>query len=200
MELKLGPMIRAQMKKLKDSNGNEDNIMVAYIEEALTNKFEARIIQGNNLMVKMAKYRRRETLPLMVLVCFLFLICGFYYVCGSQLPTQSHQEGTSDPTRMNLNETWRSMQQSIKGLARQFHSVARDIEVLKKRKSSAPMEQRVGDNFGRVNSPHRQRPYDNLSTQGYHDMSAHTPYPFHEGRFQGRPQGRSGRSVGQGVR
>ncbi|KAI5658035.1 hypothetical protein M9H77_26828 [Catharanthus roseus] len=34
------------------------------------------------------------------------------------LPTQSDQEGTSDPTRMNLNETLRSMQQSIEGLAR----------------------------------------------------------------------------------
>ncbi|KAI5675926.1 hypothetical protein M9H77_06876 [Catharanthus roseus] len=36
------------------------------------------------------------------------------------LPTRSHQEGTSDPTRMNFNETLRSMQQSFEGLAGQF--------------------------------------------------------------------------------
>lgn len=35
---------------------------------------------------------------------------------------------------------------------------------------------------------------------GYHDMSAHNPYPFHEGGFQGRPQARGGRRGGQGVR
>ncbi|KAI5667517.1 hypothetical protein M9H77_17370 [Catharanthus roseus] len=29
-----------------------------------------------------------------------------------------------------------------------------------------------------------------MSTQGYHDMSAHNPYPFYEGGFQGRPQAR----------
>ncbi|KAI5676499.1 hypothetical protein M9H77_07449 [Catharanthus roseus] len=49
-----------------------------------------------------------------------------------QLPTQSHQEGTSNPARMNLNDTLRSMQQSIEGLARQFQSVARDMEELKR--------------------------------------------------------------------
>ncbi|KAI5664129.1 hypothetical protein M9H77_23452 [Catharanthus roseus] len=98
-----------------------------------------------------------------------------------ELPTRSHQGGTSDPMRMNLNETLRSLQQSIKGLARQFQSVARDVEYLKRGKSSATIEQRVGDNFGGVNSPHHQRLYDNMSTQGYHDMSVHNPYPFHEG-------------------
>ncbi|KAI5664453.1 hypothetical protein M9H77_23776 [Catharanthus roseus] len=56
---------------------------------------------------------------------------------NGHLPTQYHQEGTSDPTRMNFNETLRSMQQSIEGLARQFQSVARDVEDLKKGKSSA---------------------------------------------------------------
>ncbi|KAI5672272.1 hypothetical protein M9H77_12636 [Catharanthus roseus] len=34
-----------------------------------------------------------------------------------QLPTQSHQEGTSNPTRINVNETLRYLQQSIEGLA-----------------------------------------------------------------------------------
>ncbi|KAI5667872.1 hypothetical protein M9H77_17725 [Catharanthus roseus] len=45
------------------------------------------------------------------------------------LTTQSHQEG----------------------LARQFHSVARDVEELKKGKSSATLEQKVGDNLGGFN-------------------------------------------------
>ncbi|KAI5667681.1 hypothetical protein M9H77_17534 [Catharanthus roseus] len=53
-------------------------------------------------------------------------------VVGGHLPTQSHQEGPSDPTRMNLNETLRSMQQSIEGLTRQFQGVARDVEELKR--------------------------------------------------------------------
>ncbi|KAI5676536.1 hypothetical protein M9H77_07486 [Catharanthus roseus] len=33
-------MTRAQIKKLNSSNGNEDNGTVAYMEEALKNKFE----------------------------------------------------------------------------------------------------------------------------------------------------------------
>ncbi|KAI5653071.1 hypothetical protein M9H77_30258 [Catharanthus roseus] len=57
---------------------------------------------------------------------------GLIMSMDGHLPAQSHQEGTSNPTRMNLNGTLRSMQQSIEGLARQFKSVARDIEELKK--------------------------------------------------------------------
>ncbi|KAI5649096.1 hypothetical protein M9H77_35101 [Catharanthus roseus] len=56
------------------------------------------------------------------------------------LPSPSHQEGTSDPTWMNLKETLRSIQQSIEGLARQFQGVARDVEELKKGKKSATIE------------------------------------------------------------
>ncbi|KAI5653811.1 hypothetical protein M9H77_30998 [Catharanthus roseus] len=52
------------------------------------------------------------------------------------LSTQPHQEGTSDPIMMNLNETLRSVQHSIEGLARQFQTVARDIQELKKVKTS----------------------------------------------------------------
>ncbi|KAI5667326.1 hypothetical protein M9H77_17179 [Catharanthus roseus] len=110
-----------------------------------------------------------------------------------QLKNKFYQEGTGDPTRMNLNETFSSMQQSIEGLARQFHNVASDVEELKRGKSSSTMKQRVADNFGGVNSPHYQRSYDNMSTQGCRDMSAHNSYPFHEGGFQGRPQARGGR-------
>ncbi|KAI5681866.1 hypothetical protein M9H77_03094 [Catharanthus roseus] len=40
MELKLGPITRVRMKKLKASNGNEDNGMVTYMEESLKNRFE----------------------------------------------------------------------------------------------------------------------------------------------------------------
>ncbi|KAI5658095.1 hypothetical protein M9H77_26888 [Catharanthus roseus] len=217
MELKLGPITRSKhpwMKKLKTSNRNEDNGMVAYMEKALKNKFEefegqgkaskfsisqlTRIIQGNNLMVKMAKYGRKGTLPQMVpLPLLLRAMLGkfrFLMSMEGQLLTQFHQEGTNDPTRMNLNETLRSMQQSIEGLTRQFHSAATDVEELKGDKNSTLVEQRVGDNFEGINSPHHQRPYGNTSAKGYHDMLAHNPYPFHEVGFQERPQTRGGRS------
>ncbi|KAI5663830.1 hypothetical protein M9H77_23153 [Catharanthus roseus] len=79
---------------------------------------------------------------------------GLIMSIDGHLPTQSHQEGTSDPTRMNLNETLRSMQQSIEGIVRQFQSVAKDVEELKKGKSSAILEKRVGDYLGGFNLPH----------------------------------------------
>ncbi|KAI5649736.1 hypothetical protein M9H77_35741 [Catharanthus roseus] len=60
------------------------------------------------------------------------------------------------------------MQQSIKGLARQFQNFARDVEELKKGKSIAIMEQRVGDNLG--------------------DMPGQNSHPFHEDVYQERPQ------------
>ncbi|KAI5652962.1 hypothetical protein M9H77_30149 [Catharanthus roseus] len=110
-----------------------------------------------------------------------------------KLPTQSHQRGTSDPSRMNLNETLRSIQQSIEKLVR-------DVEDLKKGKSSATMEQRVGDNLGGFNSPHNQRPYDNVSNYGYHDMPVKNSHPFHEGGYQGRPLVRGGRKGSLGGR
>ncbi|KAI5672156.1 hypothetical protein M9H77_12520 [Catharanthus roseus] len=47
---------------------------------------------------------------------------GLIMYTDVHLPTQSHQEGTSNPTRINFNETLRSMHQSIEGLARQFQS------------------------------------------------------------------------------
>ncbi|KAI5667889.1 hypothetical protein M9H77_17742 [Catharanthus roseus] len=100
----------------------------------------------------------KSTLPLTVALP-LQLLAGFwsrfgcksipYYVrltmsTDGYLSAQSHQEYTSDPIRMNLHDTLRSMQQSIERLARQFQSVAKDVEELKWGKSSATMEQRVG--------------------------------------------------------
>ncbi|KAI5666885.1 hypothetical protein M9H77_16738 [Catharanthus roseus] len=58
------------------------------------------------------------------------------------LPTQSDQEGTR--------------------LLRQFQNVARDVEEFKKGKSSATMDQRVGDNFGGFSLPHHERLLDNM--------------------------------------
>ncbi|KAI5663362.1 hypothetical protein M9H77_22685 [Catharanthus roseus] len=101
--LKLGPITRTLMKKLKASNGNEDNVMVAYMEEALKNKFEelkakerhlscsqfaqlVRIIQGNDLMVKMAKYRRKGSLPPMVALSLPSLV-GFCRVLFGRFHT-----------------------------------------------------------------------------------------------------------------
>ncbi|KAI5649842.1 hypothetical protein M9H77_35847 [Catharanthus roseus] len=57
--------------------------------------------------------------------------------------TQSHQEGPSDSSRMNLNETLRSI----------------DVEELKKGKSSAIMEQRVGDNLDYGDNPNIGQAY-----------------------------------------
>ncbi|KAI5648399.1 hypothetical protein M9H77_34404 [Catharanthus roseus] len=114
------------------------------------------------------------------------------------LPTQSHQEGTSNPTRINKNETLRSMQQLIEGLARQFKSVAKDE--LKKGKSSPIIEQRVRDNLSGFNLSYHQRPFDNVSTYGYHDMPVQNSYPFHEGGYQGRLQVRGARRGGLGGR
>ncbi|KAI5682543.1 hypothetical protein M9H77_03771 [Catharanthus roseus] len=102
---------------------------------------------------------------------------GFTISTNGHLPTQSHQESISDPTRMNFNETLRSMKQSIKGLIRQFQGVARDIEKLKKGKGSATIEQLVRDNLRGVYSPRHQR-------AGY----------------QGRKPTRSGRIEGLGGR
>ncbi|KAI5672634.1 hypothetical protein M9H77_12998 [Catharanthus roseus] len=76
------------MKKLKVSNGNEDNSMVAYKEEAFKNKFEE-IIKGNNLMVKMAKYGRKGTLPLLVALPLLSLASFCQGMLENLIPTLS---------------------------------------------------------------------------------------------------------------
>ncbi|KAI5681015.1 hypothetical protein M9H77_02242 [Catharanthus roseus] len=49
-----------------------------------------------------------------------FISIGLIMSTDGHMLTQSHQEGPSDPSRMNLNEILGSMQQSIEGLARQF--------------------------------------------------------------------------------
>ncbi|KAI5653352.1 hypothetical protein M9H77_30539 [Catharanthus roseus] len=121
-------------------------------------------------------------------------------VTNGHLPTQSHQEGNSDSTRMNLNETSRFMQESIEGLAREFQSVARDVKELKRGKSSSTMEQRVGDNLGGFYSPYQQMPYDNLPPYRYHDSPLQNSYPFHEGGCQGRQHIIGGRRGGLGAR
>ncbi|KAI5652233.1 hypothetical protein M9H77_29420 [Catharanthus roseus] len=132
--------------------------MVAYMEEALKNKFEefkgqektSKLFticsiskdfsreqlgvfnQGFNVYFKPFNHRlfkegsdpwkgveSKVTIkvvseqPPIEVQCFIMSTKG-------QFATQSHQEGTSDPTRMNLNETLRTMQQSIEGLARKF--------------------------------------------------------------------------------
>ncbi|KAI5671946.1 hypothetical protein M9H77_12310 [Catharanthus roseus] len=92
------------------------------------------------------------------------------------------------------------MQHSIKRLARQFQSVARAIKELNKGKSSATIEQRVGDNLGDFNSPHHQRPFDNVSTYGHHDMPVQHSHLFHAVGYQGRLQFRGRRRGGIGGR
>ncbi|KAI5649444.1 hypothetical protein M9H77_35449 [Catharanthus roseus] len=131
---KRGPITRTQRRKLKAS---EHSGMVAYLEQALKIKLErfegqeTRTKQGNKLEDNLAKTWKESTLPLMVglplplPVAFAGTMLGsmtptvhdigFMIFTDGHMPTQSHQEGTSDPTRMNLNETLRSMQQSIEG-------------------------------------------------------------------------------------
>ncbi|KAI5682541.1 hypothetical protein M9H77_03769 [Catharanthus roseus] len=98
--------------------------MVAYIEKALKSKFE-----GFKEFLFLDSINPRSSSLIMSM--------------DGHLHTQSYQEGTSDPTRMNLHKTLRSMQQSIEGLARHFQSVTTDVEELKKGKSSAKMKKTV---------------------------------------------------------
>ncbi|KAI5675847.1 hypothetical protein M9H77_06797 [Catharanthus roseus] len=116
--------------------------MVAHMREALKKMLEGfegqgkgRIIQGDKLEEKIAKNWRRVALPSMIalplpsptfeglyrdlMLSVLKRQEGLIICMDGHLPTQSHQEALS-------------MQQSIEGLARQFQSVARDVEELKK--------------------------------------------------------------------
>ncbi|KAI5682162.1 hypothetical protein M9H77_03390 [Catharanthus roseus] len=95
---------------------------------------------------------------------------GFPLECGSYKSSIEFLQEEGD-LRKILDPIQQSKEYSYQnGLARKFHSVARDVEELKKGKSSTIIEQRVGDNLGGFNSPHRQRPFDNASTYGYHNM------------------------------
>ncbi|KAI5652595.1 hypothetical protein M9H77_29782 [Catharanthus roseus] len=148
MELKLGPLTRAQGKKLKILDANVANGLVAYMEKALKKKLEGFEDQG-----KASK---------------LLSICTINKII----------EGSK----------WKA-------------KMSKDDEEFKKGKSSATIEQRVGDKLGGFNSTHHQRPFDNVSTYGYHDMRVQNSYPFHEGGYQDRQQvrgGRRGRLEGRG--
>ncbi|KAI5677804.1 hypothetical protein M9H77_08754 [Catharanthus roseus] len=59
-------------------------------------------------------------------------------------------EAQGKDSRMNLNETLRSIPQSIERLARQFQSIARAIEELRRGKSSAIMKQKDNPNVGQA--------------------------------------------------
>ncbi|KAI5671384.1 hypothetical protein M9H77_11748 [Catharanthus roseus] len=166
MEVTLGPINRAQRKKLKLQ---EDNGVLLYMMEALKSK---------------ALHRKLE---------LEILNRGLIMSTEGHRLTQSHQEGPSDSSRMNLNETLRSMQQSIEKLAR-------DVVDLKKGKSSGTMEKRVGDNLHDFNSPHHQRLFNNMSTYGYHDMLIQHSHPIYEGAYERRQQFRDGRRGGLGGR
>ncbi|KAI5672099.1 hypothetical protein M9H77_12463 [Catharanthus roseus] len=205
LDLKLAPITRAQRKKLKLQ---EDNDMIAYVEDALNSKIEKLDGQGKlpklftmcSIVKEQSKEQFEEIIPPLMAGLPLprqenLLVSRILYPClvnslrvnvlGSlimstdgHIPTQSYQEGTNERSMRHVNETFWSLQQSIEGLAMQYQSVARDIEELKKRKSSATIEQRVGDNIGGFNSPHHQRPFDNISSYGYHDMPIQSSHPL----------------------
>ncbi|KAI5676981.1 hypothetical protein M9H77_07931 [Catharanthus roseus] len=69
------------------------------------------------------------------------------------------------------------MQQSIEGLARQFQSVTKDIEELKKGKNSAMMEQRVGDNLGGLGGREHYRPQEKFQRhEAWHKDNLYEDY------------------------
>ncbi|KAI5683018.1 hypothetical protein M9H77_04246 [Catharanthus roseus] len=166
--LKISPITRAQRKKLKLQ---EDNRMITYIEDVLKSKIEE--LDGQGKLPKVFTIENWLNVT---------LVGSWIEALLKKAPTAN--EGTSDTSRMNINEILRSMQQSIEGLARQFQSVSKDVEEFRKGKSDAAIDQRVADNLGGFHSPHHQRPFDNVSTYGY----------------QGRPQVRGGRRGGLGGR
>ncbi|KAI5653845.1 hypothetical protein M9H77_31032 [Catharanthus roseus] len=193
LDLKLGPITRAQRKKLKFQR---DDSMIAYIEDTLKSKVGEFEDQGNHpklfttcsicggykssievlheevILVRIwIQFNKQERIHIKV-VLEKPPIEGLIMSTDGHLPTQSYQEGTSEPSMRNLNET------------------LRDVEELKKDKSSDTMEQRVGDNLGGFNSPHHQRPFNNVST---YDMPVQNSHPFHEVGYQRRPQFRDGR-------
>ncbi|KAI5650393.1 hypothetical protein M9H77_36398 [Catharanthus roseus] len=122
--LNLGPMTKAQRRKLKKATQVEYNVFNC--EGAI----RGTTWDENLIMWKLEILNR-----------------GLIMSTDGHFPTQSHQEGTSEPSIRNLNETLKSMQQSIEELPRQFYSIARHVEELKKGKNSATMEKRVGDNL-----------------------------------------------------
>ncbi|KAI5676587.1 hypothetical protein M9H77_07537 [Catharanthus roseus] len=147
MEVKLGLMTRAQRKKLKLQ---EDNDMLVYMisRKAFQVVYNVYNHQGaikepawGELRLMMGElYPTTDDRVLHWKLELEILNRGLIMSTNGHMPSQSHQEGPSNSSRMNLNETLRSMQQSIEKLAR-------DVEDLKKGKSSATMKQRVGDNL-----------------------------------------------------
>ncbi|KAI5657560.1 hypothetical protein M9H77_26353 [Catharanthus roseus] len=132
MELKNGPITKAQRRKLK---AFEDNAMVGLrVKKGLPSCSSffhlARTKQGNKLEEKLAnpaptvvdRLLPAPSLEDVNLPRTVGLTLpspkGLIMSTDGHLPTQSHQGGTSDHIRMYLNETLRSMQQSLEGLTR----------------------------------------------------------------------------------
>ncbi|KAI5668630.1 hypothetical protein M9H77_18483 [Catharanthus roseus] len=139
MESKSGPITRAQRKKLKI---HEDNGMVAYMEEALKSKLQG-TKQGNKLEEKLAKYLVETTLPPAVAPGSTV---ASRLLDGQALKTTTYCRHV-EATKFSIKVLHQGVNLG-KVLARQFKSVVRDVKSLKKGKSSAIMEQRVGDNLG----------------------------------------------------
>ncbi|KAI5672283.1 hypothetical protein M9H77_12647 [Catharanthus roseus] len=161
---------RARVKKIKIHDANVANGMVVYMEKALKNKHKRFEDQG-----KTSK---------------LLSICRISKAYGWRTLWRQHPIASG----LTMSTDGHSPDQSDQeGLARQLESVARDVEKLKRDKSSVTIEHRFGDNLGGCNSPQYHRFYDNVSTYGYQDMSVQNSYPFHEYGYQGRQQVRDRR-------
>ncbi|KAI5667706.1 hypothetical protein M9H77_17559 [Catharanthus roseus] len=123
MKVKLGSITRAQRKQLKLQ---EDNGMIVYMVEVLKRKVDEFEDLGKDLdLIHQAKEDTYQS--------------GLIMSMDGHMRTQYNQEGTSDPSRMNLNESLRSMHQSIEKLAR-------DVQDLKKAWHDDNLYEEYGDN------------------------------------------------------
>ncbi|KAI5653952.1 hypothetical protein M9H77_31139 [Catharanthus roseus] len=187
MDEKFGPTTRTQKKEIKILEANEANGMDQSREQIGGRLLPAKLLEDGTLPRLLGlPYRRqwgstekRLMRPLRVLE---FLFCDSINLRSPSLCSWGFEGLLSSR------------------LARQFHSVVRDVKEFKKGKSSAIIEQRVGDHLGGFNSPHHQRPFDNVSTYEYHGMPVHKSHPFHEDRYQERRQVKGGRRGGLGGR
>ncbi|KAI5653938.1 hypothetical protein M9H77_31125 [Catharanthus roseus] len=120
MELKLGPRTRARMKKLKASNGNEDNGM--FLIGSLLEFLNFKILNRGSSREEGDPWEEVDS-KLHSKCIYIKVVLeqppieGFIMSMEGQFPTQSHQEGTSDPSRMNLNETFSFVESSMCGLS-----------------------------------------------------------------------------------
>ncbi|KAI5652949.1 hypothetical protein M9H77_30136 [Catharanthus roseus] len=159
MELKLGPVTRARMKKLKASNRNKDNGM----------DHSRKQLEGENWLSVGEGHPTIDGRPAPIIVSRLLLVEPFIEF---KIPNRGSSRKGGDP--------WEGVESKLQSKV----DLHQNVEELKRGKNSATMKQIVGDNFGGVNSSH-QRPYHNIGRRregqggrGYYRL--HEEVPRHE--------------------